>query len=177
MGVITLIGYRGSGKSSVARPLADRLGWTWLDADTELESRVGCSIRELFETDGETRFREVEREVCADLSHRDKLVIAAGGGAVLSADTRADFKANGPVVWLKASAEVLEDRINRDPTTGERRPTLTDSGGSQQIREHLAQRELLYAESATITVDTADKSIDSIVDEIVSQISSHLETA
>lgn len=175
MGVITLIGYRGSGKSSVAEPLAARLDWDWMDADTELERRIGCSIRQLFETDGEARFRELEREVLVDLVQRDKLIIAAGGGAVLNADTRADFLASGPVVWLKAPADVLADRINRDPITGEQRPTLTDSGGSNQIREHLAQRELLYAESATLTVDTADKTIDSIVSEIVSLVSSSLE--
>ena len=170
MHVITLIGYRGSGKSSVAAPLADRLNWNWIDADAELERRAARSIRDIFQTDGEAHFRKLERDVLVDLVDQDRLVIAAGGGAVLNEQTRADFRRNGPVVWLKADVTVLEDRINRDPTTGERRPALTDSGGSRQIREHLANREPLYAKAATLTVDTDGKSIDDIVSEIVQQL-------
>ena len=80
--VITLIGYRGTGKSTLASPLAQRLGWDWIDADVELERRAGRSIQSIFATDGEPEFRRLERELLAELLLRDRLVIAAGGGAV-----------------------------------------------------------------------------------------------
>ena len=76
-GVAALTGSIGSGKSTVAAPLAARLGWGWIDADTEIEQRAGCSIRDIFRDEGESRFRELEREVLADLLNRDRLVIAA----------------------------------------------------------------------------------------------------
>lgn len=170
MSVITLIGYRGSGKSSVAAPLADRLNWDWVDADAELERRAARSIRDIFQTDGEAHFRQLERDVLVDLVARDRLVIAAGGGAVLNERTQVDFRRRGPVVWLKADVAVLEERIQRDPTTGERRPQLSDSGGSHELRQHWANREPIYAKTATLTVETGGKSIDDIVSEIVLQL-------
>src|SRR6185369_11029470 len=150
--VITLIGYRGSGKSTVAAPLAERLGWSWIDADAVIEQRAGCSIREIFAAEGEPGFRRRERDVLSELLRGDKLVIAAGGGAILSAETRADMRAAGPVVWLRASVETLAARIAGDATTAERRPNLV-SGGVQEICDLLAFREPLYRECATIVID------------------------
>lgn len=161
--VVTLIGYRGSGKSSVAAPLASRLGWKWIDADDEIERRAGRSIREIFETDGEPAFRRLEREVLADLLHEEQLVIAAGGGAVLNADTRRDLQAAGPVIWLQASCERLASRINADQSTAERRPNLTTAGGGRtEIEQLLAQREPLYRECASVTIQTDGKSVTEV---------------
>ncbi|MCA9014200.1 MAG: AAA family ATPase, partial [Planctomycetaceae bacterium] len=98
MPVITLIGYRGSGKSSVAEPLAERLGFSWIDADDEIERVAGKSIATIFAEEGEPRFRQVEREVMQDLLGRDKLIIAAGGGAILNAETRREMREAGPVI-------------------------------------------------------------------------------
>lgn len=154
MKIISLIGYRGTGKTTVARPLAARLGWTAIDADVELERRAGRSIREIFATDGEPEFRRLERETICDLLRQERLVIAAGGGAILNPLTRADFKAAGAVVWLKACVDTIEQRLHGDATTRERRPNLTASGGRAEIEQMLAFREPLYRECASLIVET-----------------------
>lgn len=146
--VITLIGYRGSGKSTVAAPLADRLGWGWVDADVEIERRAGRSIREIFAEEGEPVFRQMEVDVIADCLQRENLVIAAGGGAILNPQTRNRMRTAGLVVWLKASIDTLTERILADPTTADRRPNLTSGGGRDEIENLLAEREPLYVECA-----------------------------
>lgn len=161
--VITLIGYRGSGKSSVAAPLAAALGWSWADADDAIEKKAGCSIREIFATDGEPRFRDLEAEVLSELLSRDRLIIAAGGGAIMRDETRRKMKSTGPVVWLKASVETLDARINGDATTAERRPNLTNQGGRQEIEDVLMEREPLYRDAATVTVETDGCTLEEIV--------------
>lgn len=175
--VITLIGYRGCGKSSVAPRLAQRLSWTWIDADVELEQRTGRSIREIFATDGELEFRRLERETLVELLKRDRLVLAAGGGAVLNAETRADFRAAGPVVWLRASVETIARRILRDSPASQRRPNLTARGGVDEIRELLAVRTPLYEECATITVDTNDRPLFETVAAILERLPADLAGA
>jgi shikimate kinase len=170
--VITLIGYRGSGKTTVAPLLAARLGWPCLDADAEIERQTGQTIREIFEHHGETRFRELERETLADLLTRGRLVLAAGGGAVLDPETRRRMRAAGPVVWLAASAESLHGRIIADATTAERRPDLTARGGLEEIREVLAQREPLYREAASLIIDADASDAGQVVEQILAGVSS-----
>lgn len=164
--VITLIGYRGTGKSTLAAPLAQRLGWVWLDADVELERRAGRSISDIFATDGEPEFRRLERELLSELLKRDRLVLAAGGGAILNAATRSDMKSAGPVVWLQASAETIERRLAIDPTTGRSRPNLTSTGGREEIERLLTIREPLYRECATMTLETDVTSTEPLVESI-----------
>lgn len=168
--VITLIGYRGTGKSTLAAPLARRLGWEWIDADVELERRAGRSIKEIFATDGEPEFRRLERELLAELLKRDRLVIAAGGGAILNEATRAEMKVAGPVIWLRASADTIERRLATDPTTGQRRPNLTNSGGREEIERLLAIREPLYRQCATITLDADKTAAEQLLDQVVWQL-------
>ncbi len=168
--VITLIGYRGTGKSTLAAPLAGRLGWGWLDADVELERRAGRSIQDIFATDGEPEFRRLERELLSELLKRDQLVLAAGGGAVLNEATRADMKSAGPVIWLQASADTIERRLATDPTTGQRRPNLTSSGGRAEIERLLTMREPLYRECATITLDADIASADQLVEDVLQRL-------
>lgn len=168
--VITLIGYRGSGKSSVARPLAERLGWNWVDADTVIEQATGRTIKEIFAAEGEPAFREWERRVMGDLLARDRLVIAAGGGAILNPETRRLVRHAGPVIWLQASLETLHARIQEDVTTAQRRPNLTSQGGLAEIAQVLAIREPYYRECASLIVDTDTTSIPEIVEQIVGQI-------
>ncbi len=165
--VVTLIGYRGSGKSSVAPPLAERLGCSWLDVDLLIEQRAGKSIREIFATDGEPAFRTLERDLIAEALRADDLVLALGGGAILDPQTRAAIRAAGPVVWLEASVDVLADRILRDETTHNRRPDLTRIGGRDEIEQLLAQRTPLYEQSASLTVPTDGKTIEELVELIV----------
>jgi shikimate kinase len=167
--VVTLIGYRGSGKSTVAPPLAARLGWEWADADALVEAAAKCSIREIFATEGEPAFRQRERQAISELLARDRLVLAAGGGAVLNADTRRDLRAAGPVVWLRAGIETLAERIVGDPTTAGRRPNLA-GGGIDEISRLLALREPLYRECATLIVDTDGLVASEIVERIFGQL-------
>jgi shikimate kinase len=168
--IITLIGYRGTGKTSVAPRLAERLGVPWIDADPELERRAGRTIREIFTTDGEPEFRRLERETLVELLSQGDRVIAAGGGAILNAETRHDFRAAGPVVWLQADVDTLAARIAGDATSRERRPNLTGQGGVDEIRTLLAVREPLYRETATLIVDTTDKPVEAIVAEILAAL-------
>jgi shikimate kinase len=165
--VVTLIGYRGSGKTAVAKPLARRLGWDWIDADDEIERRAARTIREIFAQDGEPAFRALECQVMAELLARDRLVIAAGGGAVLDPDTRREMSAAGPVVWLQADAGILYDRICSDPKTAARRPSLSAGGGRLEIETLLAQREPLYRECATLIVDTGPLGVDEVVEVVL----------
>lgn len=166
---ITLIGYRGSGKTTVAAPLAARLGWEWADADVLVEETAGCSIREIFAAEGEPGFRRRERQAIVELLSRGPLVLAAGGGAVLNADTRRDLRAAGPVVWLRAGLETLADRIAGDPTTAGRRPALA-GGGTDEIARLLVDREPLYRECASLVVDTDGLGVTEIVEQILSQL-------
>lgn len=172
--VITLIGYRGTGKSTLAAPLAQRLGWEWLDADVELERRAGRSIQDIFAKEGEPEFRRLERELIAELLRRDKLVIAAGGGAILNEATCADMKAAGPVVWLRASIDTIERRLATDPTTGQRRPNLTTSGGRAEIERLLTLREPLYRDCATITLDTDTESSEALSEVVLQQLPANI---
>ena len=164
---ITLIGYRGSGKSTVARLVADRLGWSWIDADTCLEKQAGHSIREIFASEGEAGFRDRETAVIRELAARQRVVVAAGGGAVLRAENREAIKRSSWVAWLAASPEVIAQRIAYDPTTAERRPPLTGQGVLEEIRELLGQREPLYRQCADWFVETDGRSPAEIAELIV----------
>jgi shikimate kinase len=164
--VITLIGYRGCGKSTLAPRLAAALEWDWLDADVELERRAGITIREIFATEGEAGFRARERVLMRELMGRDRLVLAAGGGAVLNAQTRAEMKSAGPVVWLQASAETLFARISGDATTAERRPQLA-GGGLQEVRDLLARRQPLYADCASLVCDVQTLTPDGLLGQLL----------
>ena len=167
--LITLIGYRGSGKTTVAEGLARRLGVSWLDSDAVIEQRAGCTIREIFAVEGEPGFRRREREALAELLVGTGLILAAGGGAVLDPDTRRRMKAAGPVVWLQASVDTLALRIAGDPVTAQRRPNLA-GGGSDEIVRLLAEREPLYRECASHSIYTDRLSVDEIVERIATAV-------
>lgn len=164
---VVLIGYRATGKTTVARLLAERLGWEWVDADVEIERRAGKSIARIFAEDGEPAFRDLEAEVIRDLCGRRRLVLAAGGGAPLREESRRVMRECGRVVWLKALPETVLMRMSGDSTTAARRPDLTDRGGLEEIVQLLSQREAIYRESAHLELDTEEKSPEGIADEIV----------
>ena len=174
--VITLIGYRGSGKSTVAVPLAARLGWTSVDADQVVEQAANRTIREIFAAEGEAGFRRREREAVSALLQRDRLVLAAGGGAVLNAATRAEMRAAGPVIWLQAGVPTLAARISGDAGTADRRPNLT-GGGLDEIETLLKVREPLYRECATHVVATDRLSTPEIVSRILELIGREVRTS
>lgn len=168
--VITLIGFRGVGKSSIAPQLAARLGWDWADADVVIAARAGRSIPEIFATEGEPAFRQYEAETIAELIRQDRLVLSAGGGAVQNRETCRRMQAAGPVVWLQASSATIWSRIGRDLGAGGNRPALTDRDPRSEVEELLAQREPIYAAAASIIVPTDDRPIDAIVEEVLSRL-------
>lgn len=170
---VVLIGYRGTGKTTVARLLGAQLGLTALDADEELERRAGRTIREIFAEGGEPMFRDLEAAVLADLCGRSGQALAVGGGAVLRPENRDCLRRTGNrVVWLQGQARTLHERINRDATTAERRPNLTAGGGLEEVERLLALREPLYRECAEFVVDTEGKTPEQVAGEIVSLLSS-----
>ena len=170
--LIFLIGYRGSGKSTVGRVLADRLGWAFVDADAVLEERFGKTIRDIFAAEGETGFRNKESAVLADLCGRSRTVIATGGGAILRAENRARIVENGFVAWLSADPATLLARIDADPTTAARRPALR-SGGLSEVKDLLAARESRYRECADVEVPVAHLSPEQAADAILAAWHSH----
>lgn len=163
---IALIGYRGTGKSTVARHLALRVGREWIDADVEVEWRAGKSIAAIFADDGEAAFRDLEASVLADLLDRDELVLAAGGGAVLREPTRRRLKARARVVWLRAEPATILDRTAADSTTAARRPGLTTLGGEREVIALLAERTPLYSQCADFDIHTDHQSPAEIAAEI-----------
>ena len=165
--LIVLIGYRGTGKTTVARLLAEKLSLDWIDADVEIERRAGKSIAEIFADEGETAFRDLESEVTADMLLRKKLVVAAGGGAVMREENREALAAADAIVWLKADAGTVLQRTAGDESSTARRPNLTATGGIDEIRELLTLREPIYRQCATCQVDTVGKSPTDVVDEIL----------
>ena len=167
---LTLIGYRATGKTTLARLLAERLGWDWIDADVEIERRAGKSIARIFAEDGEPAFRDLEVQVTADLCRRPKLVLAAGGGAPLRPENRQAMREAGKVVWLKAAPETILARMTGDATTAGRRPNLTNQGGLGEIVELLGRREPIYQETAHIEVDTEQKTPPQLTDEILQRL-------
>lgn len=167
---LVLVGYRGTGKSTVARRVALALGWDWIDADVELELRAGRTIAAIFADEGEPAFRDLESQVLADLATRERTVIAAGGGVVVRPENRALLRTLGRVVWLRADADTIAQRLAADETTHQRRPKLTAAGGREEIEQLLAAREPLYAECADVTVETAGGTPDEIAAEVLSRV-------
>ena len=160
---VILIGARGSGKTTVGRRLAGRLGWSFVDTDEQIVSAVGMPIREFFEQEGEPAFRRHERAAIARAVRGRAQVIAVGGGAVLDAANRAALRKAGVCIWLAAPATVLWRRIRADRRTARTRPPLTAHRGLAEVRHLLAERRPLYAALAQHVVQTGRRSIADVV--------------
>lgn len=174
MPLVTLIGYRGTGKSTVARLLAERLGADWTDADAVLEERCGCSIATLVRDRGETAFRDTEEAILAELLAGFAGVLASGGGVVLrEANRRRLREAGRPVVWLAAPVAVIRSRLASDPATGQRRPALGGGDVLAEVEEAVAARERLYRDCSDWSIDTSLRSPA----EVAAEIAAWLATA
>ncbi|QDT00108.1 shikimate kinase [Adhaeretor mobilis] len=167
---LALVGYRGTGKTTVAQYLARTLSWDWVDADVEIELAAGKSIAAIFADDGEKAFRDLEVEVVEQLLDRKDTIVALGGGAVLREETRKKLRTVQATVWLKASVETIEGRIFGDETTAGRRPNLTNAGGRNEIVTLLAERTPIYTECATLEVDTDSKAPAEIAEAILKKL-------
>ncbi len=146
---IVLIGMMGVGKSTVGRRVARELSRSFVDSDDEVVARTGRAVTEIFATDGEAAFRDIEAEVMAELlASPVPSVIAAAGGSVLNSSTRARLRESGTVVWMRAPVDVLVGRTSR----GTHRPALANNPRAT-LTQMETDREALYGEVADITVD------------------------
>ena len=165
---ITLIGYRGCGKSTVAAILAERLGCGWEDADEVLEAAVGCSIAEMIRTRGEAAFRDAEATVLGSTLASATGVVATGGGVVLRPENRRLLRGFfRPVVWLSAPADVVRCRLAADPMTAARRPALAGGDPLDEVAAAIADREPLYRECADLIIDTTSAAPAAVADSII----------
>ena len=151
---LVLIGYRCTGKTTIGRLLAEKLGWPLVDTDTLIQQRAGKSIKDIVAAGGWPEFRRLEREVIADVAAEDRQVIGAGGGAILDEANRNALRAGGRVVLLAAAPEIIWQRMKADPKTLAERPNLTDSGGIAEVRNVLAEREAAYQAACHYAVPT-----------------------
>lgn len=165
--LLFLIGTRGTGKSTVGRALAARLGWAFADADERIEAAAGKSIADIFAAEGEAGFRDREAAVLAELAALKQHVVATGGGAVLRPANRDLLRNSGFVAWLTASPEAAFARLQADPTTAARRPNLTPAGGLEEVRSILTAREPHYRACAHFTIDTGVLSPEAAADAIL----------
>jgi shikimate kinase len=164
MRAIVLMGFMGTGKSEVGRRLAKRLGRAFTDTDQLVEQRAGRTVREIFAHDGEPAFRALERAAVADAARRGG-VIAVGGGAVLDPVNLAALRDDGVLVHLTAPPDVIRARIGDAAT----RPLL--AGRPEATLERLlGERHAAYAAAADLTIDTAARTVDELVEEIRSAV-------
>lgn len=167
---IVFIGMMGAGKSVIGRLLADRLHIPFIDADTEIEAAANMTIAEIFETHGEEYFRDGERRVIERLLHAGPCILATGGGAFMDPKTRDLIARQGISVWLKASFEVLWERVSRKS----HRPLLQKPDARGILKNLIAERYPVYAE-ALITVESDHISKENMVKRVFEALKSHQE--
>jgi shikimate kinase len=166
---VVLIGLMGAGKTAVGRRLANRLDLPFIDADSEIEVAAGASISEIFAEHGEAYFRQGERKVIARLLENGPQVLATGGGAYMNPDTRANIKAHGLSVWLKADIKVLMKRVGRR----DNRPLLAAGDPEKVMKRLMEERYPIYAE-ADVTVESRDVPHDVIVGAVIDALADTL---
>ncbi|WP_250397976.1 shikimate kinase [Synechococcus sp. MU1651] len=165
-----LVGMMGSGKTSTGRPLAERLGYGFVDADAVIEQAAGCSIPDIFDRDGEAGFRKLESQVLNAISQRHSLVVATGGGVVTQPENWGMLH-SGIVIWLDVVPEQLLQRLNADSTV---RPLLQTADPEAALNALLNERRPLYAE-ADLTVVINDETPEAVADGILQLVPSLLK--
>ena len=162
-----LVGMPGSGKSTVGRQLAHRAGVPFIDLDHRLETTIGTSIRNFFDTEGEARFRDLEAQVLAEVAQQPGgMVLSTGGGAVLRAENRVVLRQFGNVLYLRASPEEIYKRVKHDKT----RPLLQGGNPMGKLRELYAVRDPLYRETAHFVIETGRPSVSTLVAMVMMQL-------
>lgn len=163
---VALIGLPGSGKSTIGRHLARRLAIPFADSDHLIEQRLGCTIREYFEREGEERFRDVEQAVIDELTQQAPCVLSTGGGSVLRPANREHLHQRCRVVYLRSSPEEVFRRLRHDRN----RPLLQVADPLQRLKDLYAARDSLYRETAHFVIDTGRPSVATLVNMIVMQL-------
>ena len=165
-----LVGMMGSGKTSTGRPLAERLGYGFVDADAVIEQAAGCSIPDIFDRDGEAGFRSLESQVLSAISQRHSLVVATGGGVVTQPENWGLLH-SGIVIWLDVVPDQLLQRLKADSTV---RPLLQTADPEAALNALLNERRSLYAE-ADLTVVINDETPETVADGILQLVPSLLK--
>ena len=160
---IILIGAMGAGKSTIGRKLAKKLDMPFYDSDRVIEEKTGVDIATIFEYEGEKGFRVREEKAIGELCQLEHIVLATGGGAILSKNTRNALSTTGTVFYLKASIEALFDRVRSDAN----RPLLKTADRKRTIADLLQQREPFYLQTADYTVTTGRHTTNWIAEQIV----------
>jgi len=164
---IFLVGPMGAGKSTIGRELADKLHLEFFDSDQEIERRTGADIAWVFDLEGEEGFRKREESVIDDLTEKQGIVLATGGGSVISSQVRNRLSARGIVVYLETTIDKQVARTQRD----RRRPLLQTSEDPRTVLENLAvERNPLYEEVADVIVQTDDQSAKVVANKIVDRL-------
>jgi shikimate kinase len=164
---VILIGYRGTGKTTVGKALSSRLGWPFHDADIFLETKQGRTISDMVAQNGWQFFRAREKEAIRALSAMKQSVIATGGGAVLDKDNVEYLARNGLFVLLKADISTMITRIQADETSQQKRPDLVNGGLYQETQTMITERMPTYEKVADMAIDTTGLTIDEVVDKII----------
>jgi shikimate kinase len=159
MGNFFFIGLMGAGKSTIGKHLARRLGKTFFDSDREIERRTGVKIPVIFDIEGEAGFRLREEHVIDDLTQKQNIVLATGGGAILSLANRQHLHTRGTVIYLRASIDDLFARTRRDKN----RPLLHTPDPKAKLAELYLERDPLYQEIAHVIIDTGRQSVSSLL--------------
>jgi shikimate kinase len=158
----------GAGKTTVGKQLAKQFGMDFVDSDHEIEERTGVSITTIFDIEGEEGFRKRETRMLEELCQRENVVMATGGGAILSEENRKMLRRAGTVIYLNAS---LDAQVNRTRNR-KSRPLLTDDDPRDQLRELMMTREPLYRQEADVIVESGDRSVSNVTREIVQKLES-----
>lgn len=156
----------GSGKSTVGRQLSRRLGLPFIDSDHEIEQRIGCSIREFFEQQGEGAFRDLEADVIDELTQIPRAVLATGGGTVLRPVNRQHLRERTKVVYLRSTPEDIFRRVRHDSS----RPLLQVKDPMARLRELFSERDPLYRETAHFVIETGRPSVPTLVNMVLMQL-------
>lgn len=161
-----LVGMPGTGKSTVARQLARRLGLAYVDSDAVIEQHLGETIRSFFDREGEAAFRDLEERVLDELTQQPTTVLATGGGAVLRPLNRERLRSRGTVIYLRSSPEQLVRRLRHDT----KRPLLQGVDPLQKLRTLYEERDPLYRECSHYVMDTHDAALATLVHRILMQL-------
>ena len=165
---IILTGFMATGKSSVGRALATRLGFAFVDLDTWIEAEAGMSVPQIFASRGEAAFRELEACMVERAASRTGCVVATGGGAIVNTRNLEALKRSGVLIALTANPEIILSRLGG----GEDRPMLRGGEKRERIRLLLEERAPVYAK-ADLTVDTSDRTVDEVLDHLVALLARH----
>ena len=163
---IFLVGPMGAGKSTIGRHLADELHLDFFDSDQEIERRTGADIAWIFDLEGEDGFRKREENVINNLTDKQGIVLATGGGSIVTKAVRNRLSARGIVVYLQTTIDKQVARTQRD----KRRPLLQNEDPEQVLRDLAEMRNPLYEEVADYIVDTDDQSARAVANQIISKI-------